>query len=230
LQCELTLKRNFSFVLLAQPVLDFHQVGFEDVNQAEHDCGGIVLHDVIDNRFARKAIDKGADGIIAVCAGAGGHAGALSPFALVQEIREWFDGPLALSGSIATGRAILAARAMGADFGYIGSLFIATTEAVAAESYKQMIVDSAAEDILYTSHFTGVNANYLKPSIRSVGLDPENLTGEGNKLNLSTGDVRPKAWRDIWGCGQGIGAVHAVTTTADYVDRESRAAKDALCS
>jgi nitronate monooxygenase len=120
--------------------------------------------------------------------------------------------------------------AMGADFGYIGSLFIATTEAVAAESYKQMIVDSAAEDILYTSHFTGVNANYLKPSIRSVGLDPENLTGEGNKLNLSTGDVRPKAWRDIWGCGQGIEAVHAVTTTADYIDRESRAAKDALCS
>jgi nitronate monooxygenase len=205
----------------------------EDVNEAAHGCGGTVLHDVINNRFARKAINKGADGLIAVCAGAGGHAGALSPFALVQEIREWFDGPLALSGSIATGRSVLAAQAMGADFAYIGSPFIATTEAVASENYKEMILESGADDILYTSHFSGVNANYLKPSIRAVGLDPDNLTGEGNKLNLSTGDVRPKAWRDIWGCGQGIGAVHEVTPTSEYVDRldrEYHAAKGALCA
>jgi nitronate monooxygenase len=204
----------------------------EDVNLAAHDCGGIVLHDVINNRFARKAIDKGADGLIAVCAGAGGHAGALSPFALVQEIREWFDGPLALSGAIATGRSVLGAQAIGADFAYIGSPFIATTEAAASEDYKQMIVDSGADDIVYTSHFSGVNANYLKPSVRAVGLDPDNLTGDGNKLNLSTGDVRPKAWRDIWGSGQGIGAVKDVMTTAEYVDRldrEYHAAKDALC-
>jgi len=205
----------------------------QDVNDAAHGCGAVVLHDVISNRFARKAIDKGADGLIAVCAGAGGHAGALSPFALVQEIREWFSGPLALSGAIATGRSILAAQAMGADFAYIGSPFIATVEAAASEGYKQMVVESEAEDILYTSHFSGVNANYLKPSIRAVGLDPDNLTGEGNKLNLATGDIRPKAWRDIWGCGQGIGAVHAVMRTADYVDRlerEYRDARKALCA
>lgn len=205
----------------------------EDVNQAAHDCGGIVLHDVINNKYARKAIDKGADGLIAVCAGAGGHAGALSPFALVQEIREWFDGPLALSGSIATGRAILAAQAMGADFAYIGSSFIAMTEAVASEDYKQMIIDSGADDIVYTNHFSGMNANYLKPSVRAVGLDPDNLSGVGNKLNLSTGDIRPKAWRDIWGSGQGIGAVKEMMTTAEYVDcldREYHAAKEALCA
>lgn len=205
----------------------------EDVNRAAHDCGGIVLHDVINNKYARKAIDKGADGLIAVCAGAGGHAGALSPFALVQEIREWFDGPLALSGSIATGRSILAAQAMGADFAYIGSSFIAMTEAVASEDYKQMIIDSGADDIVYTNHFSGVNANYLKPSIRAVGLDPDNLSGVGNKLNLSTGDIRPKAWRDIWGSGQGIGAVKEMMTTAEYVDcldREYHAAKEALCA
>ena len=205
----------------------------EDVNQAAHECGGTVLHDVINNKYARKAIDKGADGLIAVCAGAGGHAGALSPFALVQEIREWFDGPLALSGSIATGRSILAAQAMGADFGYIGSPFIAMTEAVASEEYKQMIVQGGADDIVYTDYFSGVNANYLKPSVRAVGLDPDNLAGIGNKLNLATGDIRPKAWRDIWGSGQGIGAVKEVMTTADYVDRldrEYQAAKDALCS
>ena len=204
----------------------------EDVNEAAHGCGGIVLHDVINNRFAHKAIDKGADGLIAVCAGAGGHAGSLSPFALVQEIREWFSGPLALSGSIATGRSILAAQAMGADFAYIGSPFIATTEAVAVESYKRMIVESGADDILYTSHFSGVNANYLKPSIRSVGLDPDDLAGEANTLDLATGDVRPKAWRDIWGAGQGIGAVNKVTGTAEYVerlDREYHAARAALC-
>lgn len=205
----------------------------EDVNQAAHECGGTVLHDVINNKYAKKAIDKGADGLIAVCAGAGGHAGALSPFALVQEIREWFDGPLALSGSIATGRSILAAQAMGADFGYIGSPFIAMTEAVASEEYKQMIVQGGADDIVYTDYFSGVNANYLKPSVRAVGLDPDNLAGIGNKLNLATGDIRPKAWRDIWGSGQGIGAVKEVMTTADYVDRldrEYQAAKDALCS
>lgn len=205
----------------------------EDVNRAAHDCGGIVLHDVINNKYARKAIDKGADGLIAVCAGAGGHAGALSPFALVQEIREWFDGPLALSGSIATGRSILAAQAMGADFAYIGSCFIAMTEAVASEDYKQMIIDSGADDIVYTNHFSGVNANYLKPSIRAVGLDPDNLSGVGNKLNLSTGDIRPKAWRDIWGSGQGTGAVKEMMTTAEYVDcldREYHAAKEALCA
>lgn len=203
----------------------------EDVNQAAHECGGTVLHDVINNKYARKAIDKGADGLIAVCAGAGGHAGALSPFALVQEIREWFDGPLALSGSIATGRSILAAQAMGADFGYIGSPFIAMTEAVASEEYKQMIVEGGADDIVYTDYFSGVHANYLKPSVRAVGLDPDNLAGIGNKLDLATGDIRPKAWRDIWGSGQGIGAVKEVMTTAAYVDRldrEYHAAKDAL--
>ena len=205
----------------------------EDVNQAAHECGGTVLHDVINNKYARKAIDKGADGLIAVCAGAGGHAGALSPFALVQEIREWFDGPLALSGSIATGRSILAAQAMGADFGYIGSPFIAMTEAVASEEYKQMIVEGGADDIVYTDYFSGVHANYLKPSVRAVGLDPDNLAGIGNKLDLATGDIRPKAWRDIWGSGQGIGAMKEVMTTADYVDRldrEYQVAKDALCS
>ena len=205
----------------------------EDVNQAAHECGGTVLHDVINNKYARKAIDKGADGLIAVCAGAGGHAGALPPFALVQEIREWFDGPLALSGSIATGRSILAAQAMGADFGYIGSPFIAMTEAVASEEYKQMIVEGGADDIVYTDYFSGVHANYLKPSVRAVGLDPDNLAGIGNKLDLATGDIRPKAWRDIWGSGQGIGAVKEVMTTADYVDRldrEYQGAKDALCS
>jgi len=205
----------------------------EDVNQAAHECGGTVLHDVINNKYARKAIDKGADGLIAVCAGAGGHAGALSPFALVQEIRKWFDGPLALSGSIATGRSILAAQAMGADFGYIGSPFIALTEAVASEEDKQMIVEDGADDIVYTDYFSGVHANYLKPSVRAVGLDPDNLAGIGNKLDLATGDIRPKAWRDIWGSGQGIGAVKEVMTTADYVDRldrEYQGAKDALCS
>ena len=205
----------------------------EDVNQAAHECGGTVLHDVINNKYARKAIDKGADGLIAVCAGAGGHAGALSPFALVQEIRKWFDGPLALSGSIATGRSILAAQAMGADFGYIGSPFIAMTEAVASEEYKQMIVEGGADDIVYTDYFSGVHANYLKPSVRAVGLDPDNLAGIGNKLDLATGDIRPKAWRDIWGSCQGIGAVKEVMTTADYVDRldrEYQGAKDALCS
>jgi nitronate monooxygenase len=192
-----------------------------DVNQAVHDWGGVVLHDVIDNTFARKAVDKGADGLIAVAAGAGGHAGVKSPFALVQEIREWFDGPLALSGSIATG--VLAAQAMGADFAYIGSAFIATAEARASEAYKQCIVDSTSDDIVYSSLFTGVHGNYLKPSIRNAGLDPDHLP-EGDVATMQFGSAGgpKKAWKDIWGCGQGIGAVKAVAPTADFVARLRR--------
>ncbi|WP_156680545.1 NAD(P)H-dependent flavin oxidoreductase [Sphingomonas profundi] len=192
-----------------------------DVNAAIHSYGGIVLHDVIDDRFARKAIEKGADGLIAVAAGAGGHAGTLSPFALVQEIRRWFDGPLALSGAIATGGAVAAARAMGADLAYIGSAFIATEEANAAAAYKQMIVDGVAGDIVYTNLFTGVHGNYLKPSIAATGLDPDALaTADPSKMNF--GGDEAKAWRDIWGCGQGIGAVEAVVPTADLVARLRR--------
>jgi nitronate monooxygenase len=207
----------------------------EDVNQAVHGYGGVVLHDVINNRFARKAVEKGADGLIAVAAGAGGHAGTLSPFALVQEIREWFDGPLALSGSIANGRSILAARAMGADFAYIGSAFIATEEARAVEAYKQMIVDSSSADILYSSKFTGVHGNYLRPSIVAAGLDPDAL-GDGDPSQMSFGSKdagSAKAWKDIWGCGQGIGAVKQVVPTAELVARlkaEYAAARQALCS
>jgi nitronate monooxygenase len=194
-----------------------------DVNQAVHDWGGVVLHDVIDNTFARKAVDKGADGLIAVAAGAGGHAGVKSPFALVQEIREWFDGPLALSGSIATGAGVLAAQAMGADFAYIGSAFIATAEARASEAYKQCIVDSTSDDIVYSSLFTGVHGNYLKPSIRNAGLDPDHLP-EGDVATMQFGSAGgpKKAWKDIWGCGQGIGAVKAVAPTADFVARLRR--------
>jgi nitronate monooxygenase len=193
----------------------------EDVNQAIHSYGGIVLHDIINNFFARKAVEKGADGLIAVAAGAGGHAGAISPFALIQEIRQWFDGPLALSGSIATGDAVLASQAMGADLGYIGSAFIATAEANADARYKQMIVDSSASDIVYSSLFTGVHGNYLKPSIVAAGLDPDNLPeSDPSKMNFgSGGNTDAKAWKDIWGCGQGIGAVTEVLTTADFVDR-----------
>jgi nitronate monooxygenase len=188
----------------------------EDINAAAHSYGGVVLHDIINNKFAHKAIDKGADGLIAVAAGAGGHAGVKSPFALVQEIRQWFDGPLALSGSIATGGAVLAAQAMGADFGYIGSAFIATDEARAAEGYKQAIVDSNSDDIVYSNLFTGVHGNYLAPSIRAAGLDPDNLPeSDPTKMNFS-GDAK-KAWKDIWGCGQGIGAVDKVRSTADFV-------------
>jgi nitronate monooxygenase len=197
----------------------------EDVNEAIHSYGGIVMHDVINNRFARKAIEKGADGLIAVAAGAGGHAGTISPFALIQEIRQWFDGPLALSGSIATGDAVLAAEAMGADFGYIGSAFIATAEARAVEGYKQMIVDSGAEDIVYTNLFTGVHGNYLKPSIISAGMDPENLpTSDPSAMNFGSGstDNEAKAWKDIWGCGQGIGAVREVLPAAELVARLAR--------
>lgn len=206
----------------------------EEVYQAVHSYGGVVLHDVINNFFARKAIEKGADGLILVAAGAGGHAGTLSPFALVQEVREWFSGPIALSGSIATGGAVLAAEAMGADFGYIGSPFIATKEANASEAYKQAIVDHGAEDIVYTNLFTGVHGNYLKPSIRAAGLDPDHLPeSDPSKMDFgSGGNTDKKAWKDIWGCGQGIGAVKAVVSAADYVARleqEYREAKQRLC-
>ena len=193
----------------------------EDVNQAVHAWGGVVLHDIINNKFAHKAIEKGADGLIAVAAGAGGHAGTKSPFALIQEIRQWFDGPLALSGSIASGGAVLAAQAMGADFGYIGSAFIATHEARASEAYKQAIVDGNSDDIVYSNLFTGVHGNYLAPSIRAAGMDPDNLPeSDPSKMNFG-GDAK-KAWKDIWGCGQGIGAINAVTSTAELVARLRR--------
>ncbi len=193
----------------------------EDINQAAHSYGGVVLHDIINNKFAHKAIEKGADGLIAVAAGAGGHAGTKSPFALIQEIRQWFDGPLALSGSIATGDAILAAQAMGADFAYMGSAFIATHEARAAEAYKQTIVDCNSDDIVYSNLFTGVHGNYLAPSIRASGLDPENLPeSDPSKMNFG-GDAK-KAWKDIWGCGQGIGAIKAVVSVAERVAQLKR--------
>lgn len=205
----------------------------EDLNAAVHGWGGITLHDVINDRFARKAIEKGADGLIPVAAGAGGHAGVTSPFALMQEIRAWFDGPVALSGSIAHGRSILAAQAMGADFAYIGSAFIATREANAADNYKQGIVDGAAADIVYSDLFTGVHGNYLRSSIAASGLDPDNLPkGDLKTMDFgSGGNQAKKAWRDIWGSGQGIGAVSAVELVADRVDRlevEYRAAKASL--
>jgi nitronate monooxygenase len=195
-----------------------------DINDAVHGWGGVVLHDVIDNAFARKAIDKGADGLIAVAAGAGGHAGVKSPFALVQEIREWFDGPLALSGAIATGGAVLAAQAMGADFAYVGSAFIATDEARASPAYKQCIVDSTSDDIVYSSLFTGVHGNYLKPSIRHAGLDPDHLPeSDPSKMNFGGGEgSKSKAWKDIWGCGQGIAAVKQVLPAAELVARLRR--------
>ena len=203
-----------------------------EVNQAAHGWGAVVLHDVINNAFAHKAIDKGADGLIAVAAGAGGHAGTKSPFALVQEIREWFDGPLALSGAIANGGAILAAQAMGADFAYIGSAFIATHEARASDAYKQAIVDGTSDDIVYTNLFTGVHGNYLAPSIRAAGLDPEHLPeSDPSKMNFS--ESGKKAWKDIWGSGQGIGAVHAVTSAAELVERLRREyvqARQRLCA
>jgi nitronate monooxygenase len=189
-----------------------------EVNQAVHDWGGITLHDIINDRFARKAVEKGADGVIAVAAGAGGHAGTLSPFALVQEIRQWFEGPLILSGAIATGRAILAAQAMGADLGYIGSPFIATAEANAAEAYKQGICDGRAADIVYSSLFTGVHGNYLRASIAASGLDPDNLPeGDLKTMDFGGGESAKKAWRDIWGSGQGIGAIDRVRPAEEYV-------------
>ncbi len=190
-----------------------------EINDAVHSYSGITLHDIINNRFAKKAIEKGADGLIAVAAGAGGHAGTLSPFALIQEIRDWFDGPLLLSGSIASGGAILAAQAMGADLAYIGSPFIATKEANAADAYKDCIVESGASDIVYSNLFTGVHGNYLKPSIEAAGLDPNDLPeGDLKTMTFGSGSKSDaKAWRDIWGCGQGIGAVKAVTPVAERV-------------
>jgi nitronate monooxygenase len=198
-----------------------------DVTDAIHSYGGIVLHDVIDDRFARKAVEKGADGLIAVAAGAGGHAGTLSPFALVQEIREWFDGPVALSGAIANGGAVLAAQACGADVAYVGSAFIATEEANAVEGYKQAIVDGRAADIVYSSLFTGVHGNYLRPSIIAAGLDPDHLA-EGNVADMNFHEGATKAWKDIWGSGQGIGAVKAVVPVADLVARLAREYSAAL--
>ncbi|WML39751.1 nitronate monooxygenase family protein [Neobacillus sp. OS1-2] len=191
----------------------------EEINVAAHSYGGVVFHDVINNRFAHKAIEKGADGLIAVATGAGGHAGVKSPFALIQEIRQWFKGPLALSGSIANGNAILAAQAMGADFAYIGSPFIATEEARAAEEYKQAIVDSTSDDIVYSNLFTGIHGNYLASSIRAAGLDPEALPeSDPTKMNFG-GDGKAKAWKDIWGSGQGIGVINQISSTAVYVDK-----------
>ncbi|MDO9090582.1 MAG: nitronate monooxygenase family protein [Burkholderiaceae bacterium] len=204
----------------------------EDIYAAAHSHGGVVLHDIINNRFAHKAIEKGADGLVAVAAGAGGHAGVKSPFALVQEIRQWFDGPLALSGAIATGGSILAAQAMGADFAYIGSAFIATHEAHASDAYKQAIVECNSDDIVYSNLFTGVHGNYLAPSIRAAGLDPEHLPeSDPSKMNFSGTAV--KAWKDIWGCGQGIGAITEVTSAAERIARlkaEYEAARQRLLS
>ncbi|WP_423801908.1 NAD(P)H-dependent flavin oxidoreductase [Neobacillus sp. SAB-20_R2A] len=204
----------------------------EEVNTEIHSYGGIVLHDVINNKFAHKAVDKGADGLIAVAAGAGGHAGVKSPFALVQEIREWYNGPLALAGSIATGSAVLAAQAMGADFAYIGSPFIATHEANAVEEYKQAIVDSTSDDIIYSSLFTGVHGNYLAPSIRAAGLDPNALPeSDPSQMSFSDGSSKPKAWKEIWGSGQGIGVINKVSGAGEFVDKlyqEYMAAKERL--
>jgi nitronate monooxygenase len=204
----------------------------EDVNEAIHAYGGIVLHDVINNTFARKAIAKGADGLIAVAAGAGGHTGAQSPFALIQEIREWFAGPLLLSGAISNGNAILAAQAAGADLAYIGSAFIATKEANAKPEYKQMVVEGDASEIVLTNYITGVHGNYLRASLISGGLDPDKLPSAApSKMDFSAGSSRPKAWKDIWGAGQGIGAIKQVASAAEVVARlssEYRAARARL--
>ncbi|MEK1853675.1 MAG: nitronate monooxygenase family protein [Phyllobacterium sp.] len=205
-----------------------------EVNEAIHSYGGIVLHDIINNRHANSAIRKGADGLIAVAAGAGGHAGPLSPFALVQEIREWFDGPLLLSGAIATGRAILGAQAMGADLAYIGSPFIATHEARAVDGYKKMIVESASSDIVYSNYFTGIHGNYLKPSIAKAGMDPDHLPeADPSKMDFEAATTGAKAWKDIWGCGQGISAIKEILPAGDLVaglEREYHAARAALCA
>jgi len=192
-----------------------------ELNEAIHSYGGLVMHDVIDQFFARKAIEKGADGLILVAAGAGGHAGRQSPFALMSETRAWFDGPIALSGSIASGTGVLAAEAMGADFAYIGSGFIATREAQASEAYKQAIVEGSAKDIVYTNLFTGVHGNYLRASIEATGLDPDHLPeSDPSKMNFhSGGNMDRKAWKDIWGCGQGIGAITEVVPASAFVDR-----------
>ena len=198
----------------------------EDINAAAHSYGGVVLHDVINNKHAHKAIEKGADGLIAVAAGAGGHAGVKSPFALVQEIRQWFDGPLALSGAIATGGAVLAAQAMGADFAYIGSAFIATEEARAVDAYKQCIVSSNSDDVVYSNLFTGVHGNYLAPSIRAAGMDPDHLP-ESDPSAMNFGGDKAKAWKEIWGCGQGIGAVSQVQSVGAYIAQLKREYADA---
>ncbi|MGB3866028.1 MAG: nitronate monooxygenase family protein [Xanthobacteraceae bacterium] len=205
----------------------------EELNQAAHDWGGIVFHDVINQTFAHKAVDKGADGLILVAAGAGGHAGQISPFAFVAETRRWYDGPIALSGAIATGRAIRAARILGADFAYIGSAFIATKEANAVEKYKEMIASSAAGDIVYSNLFTGVHGNYLKPSIAAAGMDPDNLpTSDPSKMNFGTdadGErAKPKAWKEIWGSGQGIGAIDEVMPAAELIARLKREYDEAV--
>jgi len=205
----------------------------EEVNQAAHNWGCVTCHDVINQRFAHKAIEKGADGLILVAAGAGGHAGALSPFAFVAETRRWFDGPIALSGAIGTGRAIRAARVLGADFAYVGSAFIATEEANAVDRYKQMIVSSTAEDIVYSNLFTGVHGNYLKPSIVAAGMDPDNLPeSDPSKMNFGTDDsgerARPKAWKDIWGSGQGIGTVEKILPAAKLIERLKREYDEAV--
>lgn len=204
-----------------------------EINEAAHSVGAVVLHDVIHNAFARKAIEKGADGLIAVAAGAGGHAGLLSPFALVQEIRDWFDGPLFLSGAMAHGRSILAAKAMGADGGYVGTAFIATEEGNAVEGYKQMIVKSSAQDIMYSDFFTGVHGNYLRPSIEAAGLDPDNLTGEKGDVSKVAAGEKSKAWRDIWGSGQGIGVIRDVPKAGTLIARleaEYEEAKAGICT
>ena len=194
-----------------------------EVNDAAHDCGGITLHDIINDRFARKAIEKGADGLIAVASGAGGHAGTWSPFALIQEIRAWFDGPLLLSGSIATGDSILAAQAMGADLAYLGSAFIATEEANAVDAYKQMIVESGADDIVYSNLFTGIHGNYLKGSVEAQGMDPNALPeSDASAMNFASGSSKPKSWKDIWGAGQGVGAVHEIAPASEVVARLTR--------
>ncbi|MFO1213285.1 MAG: nitronate monooxygenase family protein [Burkholderiaceae bacterium] len=199
-----------------------------EVNQAVHSWGGVVLHDIINNTHARKAIEKGADGLIPVAAGAGGHAGVKSPFALVAEIREWFDGPIALSGAIGTGAGVLGALACGADFAYIGSAFVATEEARAVDGYKQMIVDSNSDDIVYSSLFTGVHGNYLAPSIRNAGLDPDHLPeGDISTMRFGSEGGPKKAWKDIWGCGQGIGAVKKVVPVAELVARLKREYEEA---
>ncbi len=205
-----------------------------EVNAAIHSYGGIVLHDVINNRHANSAIRKGADGLIAVAAGAGGHAGTLSPFALMAEIREWFDGPVALSGAISSGNAILAAQAMGADLAYIGSPFIATKEANAVDAYKEMIVQSSAKDIVYSNYFTGIHGNYLRPSIEAAGMDPDHLPeADPSKMDFQKATTGAKAWKDIWGCGQGIGAVKEILPAGQLVERwieQYKAAKSTLCS
>ncbi|MEO0435715.1 MAG: nitronate monooxygenase family protein [Pseudomonadota bacterium] len=214
------LKEDLDLCVKYKPPVVITSLGAKEyVNEAIHSYGGIVLHDIINNRFAKKAVEKGADGLIAVAAGAGGHAGTVSPFALIQEIREWFEGPLLLSGSIASGDAILGALAMGADLGYIGSAFIATEEANAEEAYKQAIVDNDSSEIVYSNLFTGVHGNYLAPSIRSAGMDPDNLpVSDPSKMDFgSGGNTDAKAWKNIWGCGQGIGAVKSVGSTEEFV-------------